>query len=137
MLKNRTYLPSGKRTPRPGTNGVAKKGALKSGSSRIELPDTVRGLPPKVPGVRDNASSIVTDAAENRTNAATFLILAFIVVAEHRERRKYCGNAAVNDVTPDSAICFYGGSFLPSFFFGIFRAKFPKSLENSKKIRQI
>jgi hypothetical protein len=50
-----------------------------------------------------------------------------------RERRKHGGNAAVNDVTSDSASCFDGGFFLPSFFFGIFRAKFQKSLQNSEK----
>jgi hypothetical protein len=46
--------------------------------------------------------------------------------SKNRERRKYCGNAAVNDVTPDSASWFYGGCCFLSFFFGIFRTKFPK-----------
>jgi hypothetical protein len=52
--------------------------------------------------------------------------------SNYRERRQHGGNAAVNDVTSDSASCFYGGFFLPSLFFGIFRAKFPESLGNSK-----
>ena len=46
--------------------------------------------------------------------------------SNNRERRKHCGNAAVNDVSSDSVSCRYGGSFLPSFFFGIFRPRLPK-----------
>src|SRR5436189_4554723 len=46
--------------------------------------------------------------------------------SKNRERRKHGGNAAVNDVSSGFVSCFYGGSFLPSFFFGIFRSRLPK-----------
>src|SRR2546421_8961332 len=55
--------------------------------------------------------------------------------SKNRERGKQGGNAAMNDVSSDSVSCSYGGSFLPSFFFGIFRPRLAKSLGNSKKIR--
>src|SRR5262245_3166549 len=74
MLKNRTYLPSGKRTPRLGGVCMAKNGALKVVSSRIELPE---GRFKVRLGWRGcgSANSSVTDAAKNRSNTATFLIL--------------------------------------------------------------
>ena len=40
--------------------------------------------------------------------------------SKNREGRKHGGNAAMNDVSSDSVSCSYGGSFLSSFFFGIF-----------------
>src|SRR5436189_6264210 len=39
---------------------------------------------------------------------------------KNRERGKQGGDAAMNDVSSDSVSCSYGGSFLSSFFFGIF-----------------
>src|SRR5438094_5805259 len=76
MLKNRTYLPSGKTTPRPGVTCVAKNGALKSESSKMELP---RGLclDTRVYPLSGSARSTVTDAAENRMNTASRLIMVF------------------------------------------------------------
>ena len=77
MFKNRTYLPSGKRTPRAGGTCVAKNGALKLVSSRIELPDGRFGVRLGWRGC-GSANSSVTDAAKNRTIADRFLILGFI-----------------------------------------------------------
>ena len=55
--------------------------------------------------------------------------------SNNRERRKYCGNAAVNDVTPDSASCFYGGVFPSIILLRDFSVKVAKNLwEMRKKI---
>src|SRR5581483_2553763 len=77
MFQNRTYLPSGQRTPRAGGTCVAKNGALKVVSSRMELPDGRFAV--RLTGCAyGSAKSSVTDAAENRANIATFLILALV-----------------------------------------------------------
>src|SRR6267378_8340723 len=76
ILANRTYLPPGKRTPRDGGTCVAKNGALKVVSSRIELPEGRFGVRLGWRGC-GSANNSVTDAAKNRINASTFLIFIF------------------------------------------------------------
>src|SRR5437762_1724992 len=87
MLKNRTYLPPGKTTPRDGGTCVAKNGALKLVSSKIELPDGGSGIRVGWRGC-GSANSSVTEAVENRTIANRFLIFGFILFSFHQPSPK-------------------------------------------------
>src|SRR5438477_3120451 len=92
IFANRTYLPPGKRTPRDGGTCVAKNGALKVVSTRIELPAGRFAVRLGWRGC-GSANSSVIDAAKNRINASAFLTFIFIFFSFHHRSPKFLGRS--------------------------------------------